>query len=60
MPTIRDKNPKTTKKSSVGQAIGALFGQKGRLTKKQFQSLQAMKIPGLRGSKLKKKKNGPS
>ena len=56
------KDPKTEKKDAfhVGwEAMGktALFGKKGRLTKKQYGVL---KIPGLKGSKLKKKKNGPS
>jgi hypothetical protein len=40
---------------AVGQAIGALLGKKGRLTKKQYGVL---KIPGLRSKR--KKKNGPS
>ena len=58
------KDPKTEKKDAfhtgweaMGQTIGALFGKKGRLTKKQYGA-GVLKIPGLRSKR--KKKNGPS
>ena len=61
------KDPKTAKKdplhtgmgweSTMGQAIGALFGKKDRLTKNQYGA-GVLKIPGLRSKR--KKKNGPS